>query len=67
LKGDFIENLQIIFNQPNLHIWHQEEELVLLLNNLRSEPFNSESCREAFKNLLIDDDLPINNKTLEVI
>jgi hypothetical protein len=54
-------NLLILFNLPNLDSFHNDEELELLLNNLRDEPFAGDDFREAFRNLLHIDNTPINN------
>jgi hypothetical protein len=50
---DCKRNLLIFFNQPDFDRWEQEEELELLLNNLRDEHFTNGSCRTAFINLMI--------------
>jgi hypothetical protein len=41
--------------------------LELLVNNLRDEPFAGDDFREAFKNLLNIDNLPINNLQEKII
>jgi hypothetical protein len=54
-------NLLIFFNLPNLDSFMNDEELELLIGNLRDEPFAGDDFREAFRNLLNIDNMPINN------
>jgi hypothetical protein len=54
-------NLLMFFNLPDLDRFRDNNELELLINNLKDEPFSGDDFRIAFKNLLIVDDIPINN------
>jgi hypothetical protein len=57
----------MFFKQPYFDNWQQEEEWELLLSYMREEPYENESCRSAFRNLLIFDDEPINNLQRQII